>query len=111
MILSNLPDAVTILRATTSSNRYGTTEESWSSPTSIATRGHLQPASTDEAQSTDRDAVASSWLLFLPPGTDVRPTDRVQVGGATYRVAGAPSSVKGLRASGPVSVPLERVVG
>lgn len=49
----------------------------------------MQPAATTE-RLDDRDTVTADWAWFVPPGTDIRPTDHVRFRGLLYEVDGEP---------------------
>lgn len=81
------PDTATILRDTPASTAGG-----WSS-TYVAvgtTACRLTPASLAPAEMIAAAELASitRWFLNVPPGTDIRPRDRVTVQGTTFEVLG-----------------------
>lgn len=56
----------------------------------------MQPGATTE-RTDDRDTVDSAWTCFLPPGTDIRATDRLRWRSAVYEVDGDPQPFDDLR--------------
>lgn len=60
-----------------------------------------------------RDQVIVGLTLYAPPGTDLRPTDRVRIGGVLYEVEGEAGAFRSpfTGSSGPVVAALERVTG
>ncbi|EPD63175.1 hypothetical protein [Streptomyces sp. HGB0020] len=53
------------------------------------TGAFMQPVQTSE-RTDDRDTVEASWTCFLPPDTDLRPTDQIRFRGLVYEVDGEP---------------------
>lgn len=49
----------------------------------------VQPGVMSEDENM-RDALAVRWTVFLPPGSDIRGTDRVRFNGREYQVKGEP---------------------
>ncbi|GAA4981248.1 hypothetical protein [Actinopolymorpha pittospori] len=92
MSLRNLPDEVTILRAS-GTDAYGNPGASWESPSTSTVRGFQ----------VRRDQ------LLLPPDADVQLGDRVRVNGVTYAVEGEPNLVRSMRAAVLVTVGLARL--
>ena len=84
-------DTVTVLRAPLVSSRGGQVRD-WAQAEPHAIGGCLlQESSTDTPDRTGRASnVTVSCDLFLPIGADIRAGDRVEHGGATYEVVGAP---------------------
>jgi hypothetical protein len=80
---------VTILRATTTTDRYGNLTVTWSTPTETAVKGWISQRSRSE-ENTQRDAQISDWVLFVPADTDIVGGDRVTWNGVTYEVDGPP---------------------
>jgi hypothetical protein len=85
-VLANLlGQACTILSPGTATNGFGTTVDSWASPTTQTTKCRLQLVSGVER--TDlRDVSIGRYRLFLPAGVTITEHDRVQVDGKTYEV-------------------------
>lgn len=80
---------VTIVRPTTTVDRYGdavkgTTGRSWRTLARV-----VQINRTEDHDG--REARVTSWLLYLPAGTDVVALDRVQWDGLTFEVDGVPN--------------------
>lgn len=86
---------VKIIRPGVRTGRYGD-ELDWDDPTTTTTRGwvtsrfpaDLALASQDE--SSHRELSATYFVAFLPAGTDLRPTDRVEVHGFLCEVLNEP---------------------
>jgi hypothetical protein len=51
----------------------------------------VEPRPSDEPTQDARNAVTSGFTLYLPPGTEITPQQRVQVRGGTYAVLGEPA--------------------
>jgi hypothetical protein len=92
MLSSAVADRTIVrLRAPSVANRYGDAEADWSAATATTIAGcALQPAGSTEFTDPTRTVVTTRWTLFLPPGTDLAPGDRVDVDGVTYEVDGEP---------------------
>jgi hypothetical protein len=85
---------ITIQRAGPAQDRYGNINLDWSNPTSTSVLGWLdtnQRKMHEDIKS--RDELESDGNAFLPPGTDVKGTDRLIINGITYQVYGIPASV------------------
>lgn len=96
MIGRMMNDQVTILRApVVTSTRYGSRsrgERDWSHAERTAARANVQPGTATEAEAAGdgRDAVTTSIRVWLPRGTDVLATDRIEWDGRTWEVLGEP---------------------
>ena len=81
---------ITIVRAGSTTDRYGATEKDWDNPTETEVKGWLTQASGTEDRSDGREAQVGSWLLYLPVDTDIVGGDRVTWGSTTFEVDGPP---------------------
>lgn len=101
-------DSITILRAPPVDEDGDPTGP----PAEIPVVGcNVQP-STSREDTDQRVTVTGEWTAWLPPGTDVRPTDRILWDGQTYEVDGAPAAWKDLQAvPHHVQIQLKRVTG
>lgn len=101
-----LVQTVTIRHRTPAANdRYGnatTTETTSTSP------GRLDLIRTVE-QLGDRDAVSTSWTLYLPPDVAIKSGDAVTVDSNSYEVDGDPYPVHGQGRVHHLQVPLRAV--
>lgn len=86
----NLRDRVTIVRAPLVTNAHGNQVRDWPNGTrQFDVPADVQPATTSE-QTADRQTTLTRWRVFLPAGTDVLVTDRLEWRGATLEVDGEP---------------------
>lgn len=84
-------ETVTRLRATATTDPYSDedTDLSWDSPDELDVSDvAVEPLSTVETLSDDRQRVDFDLRLYLPYGADVKPLDRVVVRSLTYLVQG-----------------------
>ena len=95
MLPSFARESVTIKRAPYVEQR-GTRVRDWSGTiTSTTVTGcHVQPLSSSTAWTDLAQSVTTDALLFLPPGTDIQPDDRIEHDGVLYAVQGAPKAWK-----------------
>lgn len=88
-------DTITVTRAPWATER-GTKVRDWARAQDHAIGGcsvqYTATASLDRAQRAQ--AVATSAVVYCPPGADVEAGDRIQHGGATFEVEGSPIEVK-----------------
>lgn len=105
-----LGQEVTIVRAAASVDRYNDVSADWSSATRTVVHGRLQQTDTVEV-AVGRDTVIADWVLFLPAGTDVLPSDRVEVDGATFEVVGLPNVAHTPRGPHHVEARLRSITG
>lgn len=85
------PHTVTVVRAATKASDYGTTTVAdWDNPTRTTVPGASVQPSTGTEYTTDRDSTQTSVDAWLPGGTDVLASDRVEWAGSTYDVVGPP---------------------
>lgn len=106
------PHRVVILRGTAVTDVYGDPGISWDSPRRTPSPAWIQPRTTEEVNA-NRSAVVSAWMMFLPPGTDIGPHDRVEWADVIYTidVDGRPAEM--WNPSGPhhLEVPLRSATG
>lgn len=72
------------------SGEYHMPAETWGA--AVAYRGYLEHTSSQEI-TDDRDTRVSDWLVVLPATAALTALDRVQEGGRTFEVVGAPERV------------------
>lgn len=53
---------------------------------------YVQPRGTSDEDNDLRLTVTTGWLVFAPPGADIRPADRVRWNGGMYEVVGDPAA-------------------
>lgn len=81
-----MPDACTIKRLAVTADGAGGQTESWSTATNVACR--LAPLTGgDERIMADKLTAVSPYMVTMPAGTDIRPADRLVIGGRTFEVA------------------------
>ncbi len=104
------PHPVTIIRAAASTDRYGDTTEDWAAALRTPGYAWVQRRSTSE-ENSNRSAVLSEWVAFMPPTSDVLPDDRLEWGARAFRVVGDTTPLD--HPSGPhhLEVPLDLVEG
>jgi head-tail adaptor len=101
---------VTILQATTTTDRNGATSRSWTSPTLTDTTGWLaQNTATEDLN--HRDGEISTWVLYLPADTTIAATDRVVLDGQTFEVTGPPNPAWTPRGVHHLEVTVKLMVG
>lgn len=91
-MIGGLDDRVDILRAPLITDTYHADgARDWVNAVTIAADvpASVQPQSSTE-ETTDRQAVVTTWRVFLPPGVDVEPEDRIALGALVLDVDGEP---------------------
>lgn len=83
-----MTDTGTIVRAAQVANRFGGTDLDWDNATEVDTLCWLSDGSSSEIID-GRDALVSSFRLYLPPDADITGRDRFRKNGITYLVDGA----------------------
>lgn len=84
-------ETVTVVRAGLVDDGYGNEVPDWANGTSTPYEGcAVAQGSRGSEVLTDRNAVLSDLVVFMPSGADVLPTDRLSVRGRTYEVVGEP---------------------
>lgn len=87
-----MSETVTILRGASATDRYRNPVVDWANPTRTDVDAlAVAPTSATEDIAAGRDATVTTFDLYLPATTDLRPTDRVEVRGAVYDVDGEPA--------------------
>lgn len=90
---------VTILRAGSTTDRYGDAVKDWATATSTASKAWVaQQSRTENVEG--REALISEWVAFLPAGTDVAGRDRLVWGDLTFEVVGRPNTAPSPRLGG-----------
>lgn len=97
-LLQPYAQTITIVRAGTAGDRYNpaAARPDWTTATSTTAQAVIEQASSTE-DVDDRDTVTSGWRLYTLPGVDLDLTayDRIEAGGRTFEVDGAPAKWKG----------------
>ena len=81
---------VRILRASTTTDRYGNAAKVWTSPRRRTSKARVVQRSRSE-DNDSREARVTGWVCYLPAGTDVTALDRIQWGDLTYEIKGVPN--------------------
>jgi hypothetical protein len=83
------PHVITVVRPGRKPGDYGTgTVPDWDNATRAEVTGcSVQPVVGSD-YTVDRDSTTTRWQAWVPPATDVAPTDRVEWRGDTYEVDG-----------------------
>lgn len=83
-------ETVTVLRPEFTTDAHGNEVADWSDATETDVPGvAIGPGATDE-DGTDRQASIDNVTFYMPTGTDVLPSDRIEARGVTYEVYGVP---------------------
>ena len=72
-----LVHTVTIIRSGWTTDRYGDSIQSWATATETTTKGWLSQ-DTHTENLDGRDALISSWVLYVPASADINGRDRVR---------------------------------
>jgi hypothetical protein len=87
-------ETVAVLRALLVDADYNNEDYDWPNATSTPYAGCAVAQGgrdrTTEIHTGDRDVIISDLIIFMPPGTDVTATDRLNVRGRAYEVVGEP---------------------
>lgn len=83
-------ETVSVIRPTESTDRYGNTARTYSTADHTITGCAAEPTSTSEVND-GRTSVTDGINLYMPAGSDLLPSDRVTLRGATYEVQGEPA--------------------
>lgn len=89
-LASLLVHDVTLLRAGTTTDRYGADAKDWDTATETDTQGWVTQTSGVEDRTDGREAQVGSWTLYLAAGEDLLGGDRVVWGTYTFEVDGPP---------------------
>lgn len=108
---SLMVDDVVLVRPTLTTDRNHNQVASWTSPVRTRIKGWLSQLSAVELIQAGRDAGMSMWTLYLPAGTTIDLSYRVEVDGVTYFVDGPPTRAKTPRGEHHVEVHLRLVEG
>lgn len=82
-------ETVTRLRAPLVTDRYGNLVRDWDSATRLDIPGcGVAPRTSDEETEQGRQGVIVGIAVYAPPGTDIVPSDRMEVRGEVYEVVG-----------------------
>ena len=85
-------EQVTFLRPTVVVDSHNDSHADWDAAArTTVDEVAIEPRPTGEFNEA-RNAVTSGFTLYLPPGVDVKPADRVEVRGKTYEVVGVPAA-------------------
>ena len=86
-----LGEPVTILRRVqTGTDRYGKPVYDWPEPGVEVPRCAVSPRMSEEPAQVGREQVITGLTVYLPPGTEIEPYDRLRVRGRVYEVVGEP---------------------
>lgn len=88
MRTSLLTQPVSVQKIDGSTDEYGNTI-AHANGAAVTTVGYLEQKDSVETLN-DRDTVVSSWVAWLPAGTDVGAFDRLNFSGQVFQVDGAP---------------------
>lgn len=110
MLTDLLVRNVTILEATTSTDRYNNTILDWTSPTETPARAWVAQTSTVEDHE-QRDAAITTVTATFETCTPITATSRVVLDGTTYEVDGEPLVAWTPRGAHHVEATLRAVVG
>lgn len=85
-------ETVTVMRAPLTEDEYGNQVSDWENATSTPHEGCAVGLAGrgDEVFTGDREAAISDLIVLMPSGTDVVPTDRLEIRGRAYQVVGEP---------------------
>lgn len=105
-----LTQTVTLVRAGSTTNRYGDAEKNWATATRTTAKGWVSQQSHAEDRD-QREAQVSGWVLFLAADADVTGLDRVELNDLTFEVDGPPLPAYRPQGLHHYEVPLRRVEG
>lgn len=105
-----LVQTVTVLTASSTTDRYGNTVDSWTSPTSRTVSAWVDQTGSVE-DLLGRDATTTVAVVFLPAGDPITAYDRMTVDGVTYAVDGVPNAAYSRRGVHHIQVRLRNVEG
>lgn len=101
---------VTILRASSNTDRYHNAAKDWASPTTVTVKGWIARTSANEERG-EREAEVSGWVLYLLPETTISGADRVGWNGLVFEVDGPPNHAWTPRGEHHIEVPLRIAEG
>lgn len=105
-----LVQPLTVQRASTVTNRYGSVEKDWTTVTETVVNGWVSRMSQSE-DPTRREAQVSEWVAYFPAGTSIHGGDRVVWQDATFEVDGPPFHAWTPRGEHHIEAPLRAVDG
>ena len=110
MISPGMLRDITIVRAGSIADEYGSNRPSWATGdvTTALVSGWLGQISIGETRLSQRVTDAGSWVAVIPGLADIQQGDRIQDDdGMLYRVTGAPNAVRAGRTVHHTMVDLE----
>jgi head-tail adaptor len=105
-----LPQTVTVVRPTTTTDRYGNTTTSWSNATRAEYAAWIEQSAAGE-NTDQRDQQSADWLLIVQPDADVNGRDRVEYDGKTFEVVGPPTRRNTFRGTHHIEATLRWIEG
>lgn len=85
-----LPQTVTVVKAGTTTDRYGNTTTNWAAATRTQYPAWIEQQAAGE-NTDQRDQQSADWLMIVQPDADVNGRDRVEYDGKTFEVFGPPT--------------------
>ncbi|MGW0854174.1 hypothetical protein [Streptomyces sp. NPDC002690] len=110
MALLFAPHAVTVVTKADAVNPRGPSGTDWDTAQRVTVQGQVEPEGSSENRD-NRDQVATTYLVQLPPGTAISFRDRLEWNGMTLEVTGDPLLWSGLAALDHVQLTATRVRG
>lgn len=101
---------ITIVRAASTTDRYGNVVKDWANATRTDVRGRMAQRHREEIRGHQETQI-TDWICYLPPRTDVNGLDRLEWNGVTYEVGGHPNHAYGRALEHHVEVPCDIVEG
>jgi len=81
-----MPDSCTVKRLTLTSDGAGGQSEGWDTSATVSCRLGRLGQSGEERAIAERLAAVTPFVVTVPTGTDIRPEDRIAIGGRTFEV-------------------------
>lgn len=82
---------ITRLRAASITDAHGNTIRDWTTPGTLDLPGATSwPVTTRETIGPGREAIIDTWMVAIPPGTDVDRHDRISIDGQVWQIDGWP---------------------
>ncbi|WP_405459715.1 hypothetical protein OG786_20965 [Streptomyces sp. NBC_00101] len=110
MALLLAPHMVTVITRQSAVNPRGPRGADWDTAQRVTVQAQVEPGGSSENRD-NRDQVATTYLVRLPPGTAVSFKDRLEWNGVTLEVNGDPLSWSGLAALDHIQLTATRVRG
>ncbi|MEU6449600.1 hypothetical protein [Streptomyces sp. NPDC046979] len=110
MALLLAPHTVTVVRAPDGFDAEGNSNTDWTGADRTTVQGQVEPAASSENRE-NRDQVATTYLVRLPPSTAVGARDRLEWSGMTLEVTGDPLPWSGLTALDHLQLTAQRIRG